>query len=343
MRKIKVIFGFAFALVAGFVTGQDTDHQPGIYQFLPNGGQWPDNVLYKADVSAGNIWLERGGVLYQFMDLSGVERIHHEHSTDLNDTLIKQHLLFAEFEGSNKNCSTSEKYPSTEYYNFFIGPETKWAKNLHSYNHITYEKLYSGIDLLFLEKDNELKYEFRLQPQADPSQIKVNYHGADQIKLTKNGTIEIETSLGKLTEEKPFAYQIKNGKIVEVKCEFLLDEKNAISYQLGSYDQSLELIIDPVLIFATYSGSVTDNFGMTATYAYDGKAYSGGTVYGNAYPTPAPAFDDLSNFTGPSSASYGITDVFISKYQADGTSMIWTSFLGGGDNTQGTETVHSLI
>lgn len=323
--------------------GQDTDHEKGIYQFLPNGGQWPSNVIYKADVSAGNIWLEKGGVLYQFMDLSGVERIHHDHSNDMKDTLIQQHLLFAEFEGSNKNCSTSVKYPSENYYNFFIGPEEKWATGLHTYNHITYENLYEEIDLLFLEKDNELKYEFRVQPGANPALIKVNYHGADQLKLTKNGTIEIETSLGKLIEEKPFAYQIKNGKIVEVNCSFVLSDKQTITYELGNYDSELELIIDPVLIFATYSGSVTDNFGMTATYAYDGKAYSGGTVYGNAYPTPAPAFDDLSNFTGPSSAAYGITDVFISKYAADGTTMLWTSFLGGGDNNQGTETVHSLI
>ena len=339
--SIAAFLGTLFLVPA---LAQQTDHPSGIYQFLENGGQWQDHVLYKADVNGGKIWLEKGGVLYQFLDLSGVERIHHEHSTDPADTLIRQHLLYAEFVGASKNCNTQTKYPSAEYYNFFIGPESRWASELRMYNHVTYDDLYPGIDLLFLEKEQELKYEFNVAPGADPSQIRINYHGESKIKLTGDGDISVETTLGAIIEKKPFAYQVKNGKIVEVPCSFVLSKDDVISYAIGNYDKSLELVIDPVLVFATYAGSPTDNFGMTATYAYDGKAYSGGVIYGNGYPTPAsPVFDDVSNFTGVSSAAYGITDVFISKYNEDGTTMLWTSFIGGGDNFDGTETVHSLI
>lgn len=344
MRHLYYLI-LSIVCTAGFgLFAQDTDHPKGNYKFLENKGQWFDNVLYKADTEAGKIWLEKQGVLYQFVDASGVERIHHDHSNDLKDTLIKQHLIYAEFLNANQNVTTSHKYPSSEYYNFFIGNNAaNWANNVRGYNHITYHEIYNGIDLLYLEKDGELKYEYKIKPGFDPNQIAVKYHGQNSIKISKEGKLILDTDLGKLTEEKPYAYQIKNGKIIEVSCEFELIEKTTVKFKLGNYDKSLELVIDPVLIFATYAGSVTDNFGMTATYAYDGKAYSGGIVYGNAYPTPAPAYDDLSNFTGASSASYGITDVFISKYSEDGTTMLWTSFLGGGDNIQGTETVHSLI
>lgn len=321
---------------------QETEHPPGAYNFLENGGQWPSHVRYRADVPGGKIWLEEKGILYQFLDLSGLHRIHDEHSENYNDTLIRQHLLFAEFVDADTTFTCEHLYPTENYYNFFIGSEDKWASNLHGYNQIEYKNIYPGTSLLFLEKNGQLKYEFRLQPGADPSQIKIAYHGHEKIFLSRDGEIHVKTSLGEIIEQKPYAYQIKNGKIITVPCEFVLKE-NQVSFVCKNYDPSLELVIDPVLIFATYSGSITDNFGMTATYAYDGKAYSGGTIYGNAYPTPAPAYDDVSNFTGPSSASYGITDVFISKYAQDGTNMIWTSFLGGGDNTQGTETVHSLI
>lgn len=343
MRYLSILTMLLFAGFTQAAKAQETDHPPGIYQFLENGGQWPEHVLYKADLPGGKIWLQNGGILYQFLDLSGVERIHHDHSDDPNDTLIRQHLVYAEFVGSNPDVKTSHQYPSSNYYNFFIGSEDKWATGLYTYNHVTYENIYPGINLLFLEKDQDLKYEFHVAAGSDPNLIQIKYHGSDKIKLDNDGSLKIETSLGHLTEQKPYAYQIKNGKIIEVPCSFVLSKKNEVSYEFGDYDKTLELIIDPILIFATYSGSVTDNFGMTATYAYDGKAYSGGTVYGNGYPTPAPAFDDLSNFTGVSSAAYGITDVFISKYADDGTTMLWTSFMGGGDNTQGTETVHSLI
>ncbi|MGY8926466.1 MAG: hypothetical protein ACKVJC_04140, partial [Flavobacteriales bacterium] len=81
----------------------------------------------------------------------------------------------------------------------------------------------------------------------------------------------------------------------------------------------------------------------------DGTAYSGGIVFGNSYPTPAPSWNTTTTITNvmPSAndpaGTYGVTDVFISKYSPDGVNMLWTCFLGGGDDFQGTETVHSLI
>jgi hypothetical protein len=83
---------------------------------------------------------------------------------------------------------------------------------------------------------------------------------------------------------------------------------------------------------------------MTATFGYDGTAYSAGTIYGNAYPTPdGAAYDVTSNFTIANVSNSITTDAFISKYAPDGSTMLWTTFLGGGDNNQGTETAHSLI
>jgi len=333
-------------LISTSITAQDTDHPTGSYKFIQNGGQWPDGVLYRADLPGGKIWLEKTGVLYQFIDASGPERIHHEHSDNLDDTLIKQHLLYAEFVGANKDFTTEHKYPSTEYYNFFLGNDSKkWATKMHGYSHVTYNEIYTGINLLYLEKDQDLKYEFHVAPSIDASLIKIKYQGQEKIKISKEGTLVIETSIGKLTEEKPYAYQIRNGKIIEVTCNFVLSNHHTVSFELGDYDKTLELIIDPVLIFATYNGAVSDNFGMTATYAYDGKAYTGGIIFGNAYPLTGPAWNSSPNFVlvNPIPANYGITDVFISKYSADGTAMLWTNFVGGGGASQGTETVHSLI
>ena len=203
--------------------------------------------------------------------------------------------------------------------------------------------MYNNIDLLFFEKNQDLKYEYHVKPNGNYRDIKVKYKGQNKLKLQKNGNVIIYTPLGQLIEQKPYVYQIKNGKILEIESEFIISNKNTLSFVLGAFDSSIDVIIDPILVFATYNGATTDNFGMTATYGYDGTAYSGGTLFGNNYPTPSPAYNTSTNFTGTSSAEYGITDVFITKYSADGTTMLWTSFIGGGDNTQGTETVHSLI
>jgi len=215
------------------------------------------------------------------------------------------------------------------------------VSGLQGYNTIKYNNLYPNIDLLFFEKDQDLKYEYHVKPNGNYQDIQIKYKGQTKIKLQKNGDVIIYTPLGQIIEKKPFVYQIKNGKIVEVESEFII-EKNTLSYGLGEFDTTIDLIIDPVLVFATYNGAQSDNFGMTATYAYDGSAYTGGTLYGNQYPTPSPAWNTVSNLT-VLSTNVATTDVFISKYSSDGTTMLWTTFIGGGDNFQGTETVHSLI
>ena len=72
---------------------------------------------------------------------------------------------------------------------------------------------------------------------------------------------------------------------------------------------------------------------MTATYGYDATAYSAGIIYGNAIQLLILlAYDVTSNLTVP---NVGVitTDAFISKYSADGTTMLWTTFIGGGTMT----------
>src|SRR5690606_33999439 len=97
------------------------------------------------------------------------------------------------------------------------------------------------------------------------------------------------------------------------------------------YDNSRELIIDPELIFSTYSGATSRNFGMTATYDSQGNAYAGGIVFGPGYPVDTLSAD--STFNG------GSADVAISKYSSDGQSLMYTTFYGGNRN----EMVHSMV
>jgi len=348
------LYLFILLILPSFSYGQDVEEHQGIYKFIPNGGQWPEGVLYRSNLSSGNIWLEEQGILYQFRDFSEVHHADFSHAYT-KEPEIKESFIYVQFLNANKGFKTQTKFPSSDYFNFFLGNDsTKWASKLYAYSHVKYIDLYDHIDLLFFEKNQELKYEYHIKPNGNYKDIQLKYKGQDKIKLQKNGNVIIYSPIGQIIEQKPYVYQIKNGKIIEIPSKYTLDKNNILSFEIGEYDEELELIIDPVLVFATYCGSITDNFGMTATYAYDGKAYSGGTVFGNGYPTPFQgaynvnanfpwAVDPLSGNSPSNDTSYGITDVFITKYSADGTQMIWTSFIGGGNEFAGTETVHSLI
>jgi gliding motility-associated-like protein len=323
---------------------QEIEASMGEYTFFENKGQWPNGVLYRAKMASGSIYLEQGRILYYFTDYSQLQATHANLQQNLTtDSIVfKQNVVTANFLGANQNVSTSKKFPTTHYQNYFLGTDkSHWATNVFGYHHITYNELYPGIDLIVFEKDASLKYEYHLEANANPNLIQVKYEGEKKMKIDKDGHLIVYCELGEIQEMKPYAYQIKNGRVKEVECEYTI-KNDVVSYKLGDYDAELELIIDPELVFATYAGSTTDNFGMTATYAYDGKGYSGGIIYGNTYPVPGPAWNTTPNITMILAGS-PTTDVFISKYNKDGTAMLWTNFIGGGDNTQGTETVHSLI
>lgn len=345
MAYLRHIFILFLTLSSVHLFAQEVEQSEGNYEFFENKGQWPTGVLYRAKLGAGSIWLEQGRVLYHFMDYSDASHAHANQDAKLHEDevlMFKQDVVTANFEGANLAVETEKKFQTPYYHNYFKGNNPqRWGKGVFGYHHVTYKSLYPGIDLLFFEKESDLKYEFHLAPHASPEQIKIRYDGHQKVKLDKNGNLIITSKIGEIHEKQPYAYQIKNGKIVEIPCKFEL-KGDVVTYALGDYDRDLQLIIDPELIFSTYCGSVTDNFGMTATYAYDGKGYIGGIIYGDDYPTPGPAWNTTPNITVDDVGTV-TTDVFISKYNEDGTAMIWTNFIGGGDNTQGTETVHSLI
>lgn len=345
MPKLPIVLSLLSLLLSFDGISQEIDTPIGNYTFYQNKGQWPTGVLYRAKTPAGSIWLEQGRILYHFLDYSEMHENHAAHNPTVGeDGLIQFHqaVVTANFVNANTAVEPEHDYQTAHYQNYFKGKnEQRWATGVYGYHHVRYPNLYDKTDLLVFEDKGQLKYEFHLAPNTDPRQIRIEYKGQEKIKLDRFGNLIIASSIGEIWEKAPYAYQIKNGKIVEVPCEFQL-KGNKVSFQLGEYDKSLELVIDPELIFSTYAGSVTDNFGMTATYAYDRKGYIGGLIYGDDYPAPGPAWNTTPNITVDDVGTV-TTDVFVSKYNEDGTTMLWTNFIGGGDNTQGTETVHSLI
>lgn len=347
-RLFLIVLAFLF-ICANF-TAQETAVFDDKFKFIENKGQWPEFVLFRAETTQGKIYLEQGRILYQFLDLSDV---HAAHAKNLDKNFpqvpsVKQELISAEFLGSQQVSRIRKSKVAPEYFNYFIGDDkSTWAGHVKAYADVVLEELYPGVDLHYNNSGNHLKYEFIVAPKAKPELIKMRYHNTKRITINKKGNLRIEGNIGLIEEAKPYAYQIINGKIVEVACKFVVKEQ-VVSYELGKYNPNIQLIIDPELIFASYSGSLSDNFGMTATYDYNGNLFSGGIVFGNSYPTSAGAFNTSGTFTQVNASAnqallYGITDIFISKYSSDGSTLLYSTYIGGGNDLGGVDVVHSLI
>ncbi|MEN9700105.1 MAG: hypothetical protein RLZZ301_1303 [Bacteroidota bacterium] len=311
-------------------------------EFVENKGQWPSDVRFMAKEGAAKLWLGDSSFLVQLTDYSDLEAAHHHQQVKDNPS-IKHALIKVQFLGVGTDVLFFVKGASGHQYNFFLGKDqTRWAKGVKGYSSVQYAHFYPDIHLNWAYENGHYKYSFFIEPGASSDQIRWTYGPTDHVKLSK-GRLLLKTELGECIEEVPYAYQEIKGRRVAIDCEYIERSPGIFTYKLGHYDPDLPLVIDPVLVFATYNGATSDNFGMSATYGHDGSAYAAGMVYGNNFPLPSLAsYDISSNFT-TIAGNYGITDVFVTRYNPTGSTMMWSTFLGGGDNFQGTETAHSLI
>ena len=313
------------------------------FSFMENKGQWDQDVLFKSTFKGGNLWIQKNKFLFHLQDYKQLESNHKSDYSNPKQT-NNNHLLYLFFKNSLPVEKTTQEFPSSEYYNFFIGKDrTKWASDIHTYSKVTLHEIYKGIAIRLYQEDEQIKYEFVVQQHIDPKIIQLEIRGATSTFIDREGKLHLKTPLGEIIEKKPFVYQIIEGEKKEINSEFQIHE-DLITFKVGQYDSTKELIIDPILVFATYNGALSSNFGQTATYGNDGTVYSGGMLFGSGYPTIDPNVVFTSpQLTSVNYNSYVPSDVFISKYSADGSKMLWSTFMGGGDDLQGAESLSSII
>ncbi|MFB0925589.1 MAG: hypothetical protein QMB65_09960, partial [Vicingaceae bacterium] len=179
-------------------------------------------------------------------------KAHHEKSSNRVFDRLNWHAYNVVFVNGNLNPQLKGKYKTSEYYNYFLGNDkTKWASKAKAYYQVNYENIYDGISLNIYSAD-DLKYDLIVEPNANTKEIKLKYNGIEEMSL-KKGQIHIKTSVNKIIEEKPYAYQYIDGEKQKIECNYTINN-NTIGYEFpNGYDKSKKLIIDPTLIFSAYS------------------------------------------------------------------------------------------
>lgn len=300
--------------------------------FIQNKGQWANNVLYKAKIGGGEVWMENGRFSFTFLDQKDVKAAHKErHNKNKKEPSVIHAFSYRLcLLGSTPDVSVIPSEQQSATHNYFIGNDaSKWAGNVPLYHQLLYKSVYPGIDMRVHSENGFFKYDYVLEQGSNPDLINWKYDGT--IPSIENGILVLNTPVGEVVEQKPYAYQLINGKKVEVMCEYkIVDGVLGFSFPKG-YNKNYQLTIDPTLIFSSYTGSTADNWGFTATYDNGGNLYSGGIALATGYPTTTGAFDVSFNA--------GSMDIAISKFNATGTSLVYSTYVGGNN----AEAPHSLI
>jgi len=223
---------------------------------------------------------------------------------------------------------------------YFMGNDpSKWLSGVPTYRKVKYRSIYPGIDLVFYGNQRQLEYDFVLAPGADPSRIAWQIKGA-RPSMDGEGNLILHAAKGPASFKKPVAYQTTGETRAMVDGSFSVSG-NRVGFRIGSYDKSKPLVIDPVLVYASYlGGSSTDNIGfwngpgILANNPSQGLAVdSAGSVYVTGYTlsTDFPTSTNANQAARPAKAggSTSATSVFVSKFSPDGSSLEYSTYLGG--------------
>lgn len=306
--------------------------------FVQNKGQWDNRALFRVEQPSGVLFFEKSAFTYHLYDAELRNNLHTGKLVLPADSVptLQHHAFKMQFLNS-LNATAQGKKKASHFHNYYIGnDESKWASNVPLFEGISYKNFYKNIDLEVYTHFNNIKYDFVLEAGADASQIAWKYEGVNATRI-HNGKLYIETALGEIIELEPVAWNIHKDKKKHIRCEYR-EENGVFSFHFpDGYNNKQQLVIDPILVFSTFSGSTGTNFGFTATYDDLGYLYSGSSVFGLGYPTTLGAFQ--TTFGGGSGSAFSGSDIAITKWDTNGSQPIYSTYLGGS----GDELPHSMF
>jgi hypothetical protein len=249
-------------------------------------------------------------------------------------------------QGGSQGGSLSGEAPQAARSNYLLGPDPRrWRTGVAHYGRVRKAEVYPGIDLVYHGRERRLEYDLEVAPGADPRQIRVAFDGVRRITLGAGGELTLETAAGEVHQPAPEVYQEIGGRRRPVAARYVLYGHAAgraargaagtargaaravrgavpeIGFALGSYDRARPLVIDPTLVYATFLGEADGNY--AAAIATDAA--------GNLYVT---GFSSAPTFTGVTAgslqpANHGVINTFVTKIDAAGTAVVYSTFLGG--------------
>ena len=272
----------------------------------------PD-VQYVAKGLGYNIFLARGGETVLALRRTSGEV---SHAVRLRPVAANQS---ARAEGLNLLAART---------NYLLGSDAaKWRTQVPSFGRVRYQSVYPGIDLVYYGHQRQLEYDFIVHPGADPTRIAVAAEGAERLELAADGDLILHVGRSQLRQRKPVAYQVVDGVRRSVLVAYEVAPGGAVRFRLGAYDPERELVIDPILVYATVLGG--SGYEQATGIAVD----KSGNVYVTGYTTPPGTFPTTVGAFDPT-YNGGSFDVFVAKFDSTGSTLLYSTFVGGSSANQ---------
>lgn len=287
-------------------------------QFIPNRGQVDGRVAFYLQGRDKTVYFTSEGLTFV---LSGT-------GPGAAGRPAGRYALKLDFLGAAPDTRLSGEGKTGAVISYFTGNEADWRAGLPAYSRIVYRDLWPGIDLAYFGTPDKLKYEFVVEPGADPSVIRLAYRGASGLSVNSDGGLAVETPAGGFEDDPPLGYQEIDGRKAAVPLAYRIDASAgaegglAYGFEVGAYDPSRPLVLDPaVRVYCGYIGGAAADEARDIAVDRAGCAYIVGTTV-----SAQPSFPVK---TGPDLTNNGGNEVFVAKVNASGSALVYCGFLGG--------------
>jgi len=285
--------------------------------FIENKGQWDSRALFLARFGGQNLWVTQEGPVFDFHQFVRGANGSDKHSGSNRGQVVKMSFVKAQL------TAVSGRGQQPGLYNYFIGSDrSKWGTNARAFSEAVAEQPYSGMSVRYSAEQGSPRYDIYVKPGADPSQVGMKIEGADGVQLSPDGSLLLSTSLGTVEEHGLIAYQETASGRTRVPCRMVADG-NVVHFDVGSYDTSRTLVIDPLVHSSYISGGGGDSPSAVGLDSSN-NVYVAGTTQTADFPTTVGAYQrtGVANDTGLA---------FLSKLNPSESTLIYSTFLGGSD------------
>ena len=286
--------------------------------FEPNQGQTSERVKYLARGHGYGLFLTADEAILSLRRLKA--------SSGVPGSAI----LHMRLKGSSQNASLSPVDPLPGKSNYYIGNDgSKWHTGIPQFARVRYASVYPGIDLVYYGKQQQLEYDFEVAPNADPSQIELEFRGTRKLKLAGNGDLMLATGSGDVRLEAPRVYQTLAGRQQSVAGHFVLKGDHSAGFALGDYDRSRTLVIDPVFSYSSYLGGSGDEACSAITQSTLPQSGCPAVTVDSAFFTYIAGTTTSPDFPHAINTINGSTDVFVIKFDPTAAIVQYSTYLGG--------------
>ena len=308
--------------------------------FLMNQGQADSQVKFLAHGRGSSIFLTPKGLVLSWMRTNPAgagdgkaaateakAEAAPKHSSLSNQAVLSS--LHLELAGANPSVKVEgiEELPGKT--NFLLGQNPhQWIIDVPRFKKIAYQQVYPGVDLVFYGNEGHLEYDIVLSPGADLKQVKLAFRGTGEIGTNRDGDLLMTVGDMEILQRRPVVYQEVDGQRRELHAEYILTGKEEAGIAVEGYDPGQPLVIDPVLVYASYLGGSEEESGEALAVDSTGNVYvTGRTKSTMDFPVTPGSYQTTYNG--------GNRDVFIVKVSPDGNATVYATYLGGDRDDSG--------